>query len=575
MSNFNPEQLLPSEFQGQKPTAIMNVQGNKQQRNALSDCFLNLYFEPIPSVVREIISNAIHATKLLPAAQRQPIDIHLPSKQELFFAVTDHATGMSPQEVKHIYLNYGIDSETSLPQIGGCGLGAKAPLSYTQTFVVTTVKDQQETTCIMNLQQAQLYTKKTTAANGTRVKIPLSQEQDIDKFYAAVKTYAIMPVPGIQFAGLQSVQKEISPYGKVIPCGTIQVDQKSLPVYWHCTVSSKHMSDRGFFYVFSWTYTTFKHHANDLDYLKQNFFVSAALDGFRYPLSSSQNLQAVEFIIEIQPGMVNFGYTPESIIPDSKKRQLWDDFFQQISTSFINTIQTIGLRNLVNAQKPQPQALQPFRSQIVDNALDFYQLCRDSQHSAIIDTPHADLSLGLIVDSQPATEVIANFGQEILKIIFLFQAKINLQVNLYQAATFNSSNMKQIQQQNDLILSLHHFTRKNVQYYVSKFNLPIRKITLSNHTPDVLLLLLYWSQMLETQVDLEDYEDLRLPLEKLLKLSLVQQDAPLNYPFTNILDDFQLLYPVFKNNFQTGKLPVQSVYTEQEMRWIKQVTNKP
>ena len=798
MSNFNAEQLLSPALQGQKPNNTCALAMNSQEKHRL---VTTLYHNPITATVREIIFNAIDATKLLPTSQRQPIEIHLPSKQELFFAVTDHATGMSPQEVKNIYLHYGISTKTHNPQqIGSYGIGAQAPLSYTQTFVMTTVKDQQETTCLINLQQVQLYTKKTTAANGTMVKIPLSNERDIKKFYRAIKNYVTIPIPGIKFTGLDYCWKGLHPYGDVIKCGTIQVAQQTLQVYWHCIPdhisgnrykSLSEISNYKFYSCFGVDYAMFNNYlhywTNQPSYTKLDLFattvsVKAVLGGFEYSLGFSENNDS-EFIIELQPGIVNFSAGRDKIVADDKQEQLCQDFCQQISASFVDTIKAVGLRKMVNTemfpwavracadyylihpelvpadpllikqlftnqqhvnlwelaprplalldlqdepfleiesyiqelqnqelqnqqqlfnvvktrfeepqqrpslfhliwnlcrgpesgdilkdlekgyenicqegvinvftslhdwktvrkiihhkkkiikstlkspqenyfsnflllfQEPQAQVqpvvdklfadipitihyysnsqtaqlvdqfkpvrkniLTPFRSQIVDNAFDFYQLCCDVNHTENDVHSPLDFTLGLIVDNKTKSHVIANFGEEILKNIFLFQAQIVLQVNLYRASDLRSYNMKQIQQQNDLILCLHHFTKDNLQYYVSKFNLPSRQLTLSDQTQDVLLLLLYWSQMLETQVDLEDYEDLRLPLEKLLKLSLVQQDAPLNYPFTNILDDFQLLYPVFKNNFQTGKLPVQSVYTEQEMRWIKQVTNKP
>ena len=318
----NAAQLLPPALQGTTPNTTCPLTINTQAKHKLIHLLTNLYADPLTSMVREIIFNAIDATRLIPIAQRQPIDIHLPSKTEPFFAVTDHAGGMSPQEVKNVYLNYGTSTKDhNSQQIGADGLGAKAPLSYTQTFVVTTVKDQQETTGVINLQQVQLYITKSSAANGTRVKIPLSNDWDIHDFYAAVATYAVMPLPGIQFTGLQSVQKEFYPYGGVIPCGTIQVAQKKLSVYWRYTAFLDRMS-KHFFNGFSWLYRELHDNGDrDLDSL---FTISAVLGGFEYPLSSPQNqyLPEDEFIIEVQPGIVNFSSSRDEIVPDAKKKQL-------------------------------------------------------------------------------------------------------------------------------------------------------------------------------------------------------------------------------------------------------------
>ena len=806
--NVNAEQLLPSELQEQKPNDTCSLTINTQAQAQLIQLLTNLYKNPVTSMVREIIANAIDATRLLPVAQRQPIEIHLPSKTEPFFAVTDHALGMSTQEVKDIYLHYGTSTKTNnRKQIGSYGIGAKAPLSYTQTFMVTTVKNQQETTCLINLQQVQLYTKKTTATNGTRVKIPLPQNlpahsfnEEQLRFYRAVKTYALLPIPGIQLTGLKTVTQEFHPYGEVIPCGTIQVAQQTLPVYWHSTTTNQDakISGRQFFSSFERLYTLlYRDYQSQLMISKyDNFAISAMIGGFTYPVSVPvmSDSPSDEFIIELQPGIVNFSSSRDEIVPDAKKQQLLEDFCEQISTSFFNTIKTIGLRKMVNTdmfpwailacasfhlwrrdsvtvdpllikqlftnqqhvnlwevtprplalldlqdnqkseieftiaalqnrqqllqvvqkrfddpqqrpslftitfnrnlvrnwdeaqwdkfcaesvinvftdlndfnlvkrilrkrkkimkatqkksqstgsstilllfQEPQAQvqpvieqilggipitinyysrpqteqlleqfkpvkkntlqSLQPLRSQIVDNALDFYQLCCSFAHCEQFVTPGFDLTLGLIVDNQPVTEMMSQFGEEILKTIFLFQNKIKLQVNVYWGPDLRSYNMKQVQQQNDLVLCLHDFSTKNLQHYLSQFTLPPRSITLSNHTPDLLLLLLYWSQILEPQPTvLANYEFIRPTLEKLLQLQLLRYDpqrldsflketlfvlskknknsidnsshfTKFPYrPLTRILNDFEPLYQEFNKILQTHKLSVQSINNAQ------------
>jgi len=824
--NVNTEQLLPSELQEQKPNDTCSLTINTQAKAKLIHLLTNLYKNPVTSMVREIIANAIDATRLLPVAQRQPIEIHLPSKTEPFFAVTDHALGMSTQEVKDIYLHYGTSTKTNnRKQIGSYGIGAKAPLSYTQTFMVTTVKNQQETTCLINLQQVQLYTKKTTATNGTRVKIPLPQNlpahsfnEEQLRFYRAVKTYALLPIPGIQLTVLKTVTQEFHPYGEVIPCGTIQVAQQTLPVYWHSTTTNQDakISGRQFFSSFERLYTLlYRDYQSQLMISKyDNFAISAMIGGFTYPVSVPvmSDSPSDEFIIELQPGIMNFSSSRDEIVPDAKKQQLLEDFCEQISTSFFNTIKTIGLRKMVNTdmfpwavracgifhitnfklvqndptllkqlftnqqqvnlwnltprplalldlqenqateiefiigglhqeqqlldvvkkrfynrqqrpslfnlefdrdfdswkdldryanrrwdpfcqegvinvltdlndfslvkkiiyhrkkimqstlktvptnqenycpnilllfQEPQQQVepvikqmlagipvtinyvsrqqteqlvkttktlkraipqLHPFKSLLVDNAWDFYQICRHSDPFKTRINSGSDLTLGLIFDNQPATKVITKFGEEILKIIFLFQSKITLQVNLYRAATLKSYNMKQIQQQNDLVLCLHDFSTKNLQHYLSKLNLPARKITLSNHTQDLLLLLLYWSQICgQQQTNPDDYHSLRLTLEKLLQLHLLRHDPQLldffrittlrslskvrvkrkskiistiaaSYasrpyiPLNCIFDDFTPLYQFFNNAVQSGMLDVQSIKTTQVQADIK------
>jgi hypothetical protein len=95
-----------------------------------------LYSDPIRACIRELCCNAIDAHTAA-GKPDEPIAVHLPSQLEPWFAVTDHGTGLSFEDVESLYTTYfGSTKRGSDDQIGGFGLGSKSPFAYTDSFTV-------------------------------------------------------------------------------------------------------------------------------------------------------------------------------------------------------------------------------------------------------------------------------------------------------------------------------------------------------------------------------------------------------------------------------------------------------
>ena len=97
----------------------------------------NIYKEKAKTVVRELVSNAIDATKLTDT--KENIILNLPVSAGDTFYVQDFGIGMTPELFIEVFCNYFASTkEEKENQIGGFGIGGKTPFIYSNTFTVET-----------------------------------------------------------------------------------------------------------------------------------------------------------------------------------------------------------------------------------------------------------------------------------------------------------------------------------------------------------------------------------------------------------------------------------------------------
>lgn len=160
----------------------------------LIDRLTDMYPEPVESSVREVISNAIDATMLMPEADRKPIEILSPGTLNPVFVVTDHGVGMSVTDVEELFSQYGgSEKMEDFTQLGAYGLGAKAPLAYCNQFNVETTKDGITTRFTVSRESigntTEIYfSDRTDKPSGTTVSIPVKTGDEM-KFDKALNNY--------------------------------------------------------------------------------------------------------------------------------------------------------------------------------------------------------------------------------------------------------------------------------------------------------------------------------------------------------------------------------------------------
>ncbi len=153
-----------------------------------------MYSNPIKSIVREIISNAVDSHTRSNTDKK--IHVLHPTRIRPEFVVQDFGIGMSEEELRTVYCVLGESTKNNTnSQIGGFGLGAKSPFAYSDAFSLVSRKDGVEISCIVyrdenNCPQLNLTSiAKTKEPSGFQVSIPVRQE-DVEKFRDAIDSYA-------------------------------------------------------------------------------------------------------------------------------------------------------------------------------------------------------------------------------------------------------------------------------------------------------------------------------------------------------------------------------------------------
>ena len=192
--------------------------------NQISAFFLlssTLYKEPYRAIIRELVSNAIDASKQLPIEEQKDVVLHIPSNissQE--FYVQDFGIGMSLEQVINIYGNYfASNKQNDANSIGGFGLGGKTPFIYVRNktdgfkLETTSPEDGVRRTFVFKMLQNEhgslkpiyYYLDNLDEANsptkGTKVSFKLDDEKDIALFAESIGDILFSIYP-IQFKGI-------------------------------------------------------------------------------------------------------------------------------------------------------------------------------------------------------------------------------------------------------------------------------------------------------------------------------------------------------------------------------------
>ena len=219
---MNTELIKPTDFTISSSNSNLMDMGVSMDDNTETSVFFllssTLYKEPHKAIIRELVSNAIDASKK--ANISQPVVLNVPCTTNDEFYIQDFGIGMSLDQVINLYGNYfASNKQNDANSIGGFGLGGKTPFIYVKDssdgfkLETTSPEDNVRRTFIFkmvknkygglkpiyyhldNLDEVDSLTK------GTKVSFKLYDEDNIALFAESISDIVFSTYP-IQFKGV-------------------------------------------------------------------------------------------------------------------------------------------------------------------------------------------------------------------------------------------------------------------------------------------------------------------------------------------------------------------------------------
>lgn len=140
------------------------------------------------AVLREYASNAWDAHRDAGKGD-VPIKVRLPTSLEPTLVIRDYGKGLSPQEVRSIYTQYGASTKRqSNDAVGFMGIGSKSAFCYTDTFTITSYHGGMKRVYVATLDETEcgdahlMYEEPCGDETGIEIKIAVSVK-DVKRFH--------------------------------------------------------------------------------------------------------------------------------------------------------------------------------------------------------------------------------------------------------------------------------------------------------------------------------------------------------------------------------------------------------
>lgn len=178
---------------------ITNMEASAEKFSISADASMfdllskKLYSNPIQSVIRELVSNAIDAN--IAAGTKDPIQVHFPNNIDPTFFVRDTGIGMDAEKLKNVFTYGGSDKRNTNEQIGGLGVGAKSPFSITDTFTVESTSGGIKRTAICfkgsdGCPRFKMVGEEESSISGTKIYFNVSPDNFSNFVYESVPVFA-------------------------------------------------------------------------------------------------------------------------------------------------------------------------------------------------------------------------------------------------------------------------------------------------------------------------------------------------------------------------------------------------
>ena len=215
----------------------------------ISSLLRNNYSNTILATIRETYANAVDANKEA-GFSPESIEVKCPTGLDQTFSIRDFGSGLSRDQIFNLYSKFGKSTKRgSDASIGGFGIGRFAPLSYKDSFTVTSYHNGNKTIYSIYISEEndtkidEVFTAATSEANGICISVGVSKA-DIIKFNQEISSFFsnFEVLPNFLNIQTQIVKAEILTSGK-----DWQI-RKSAGGYTHYSVGDHGIIMGGIFY---------------------------------------------------------------------------------------------------------------------------------------------------------------------------------------------------------------------------------------------------------------------------------------------------------------------------------------
>ena len=215
----------------------------------ISSLLRNNYSNTILATIRETYANAVDAN-LENNFPIQAIDIKSPTSFDQTFFVRDYGTGLSRDQIFNLYSKFGKSTKRGSDlSIGGFGIGRFAPLSYKDSFTVTSYYEGIKSIYSVYISEEndtkidEIFSEPTLEANGICISVGVSSG-DIAKFNQEISSFFSNFEVQPHFLNLQV--EIVKP--EIVASGTNWQIRKSYSTYNHYSVGEQGIVMGGIYY---------------------------------------------------------------------------------------------------------------------------------------------------------------------------------------------------------------------------------------------------------------------------------------------------------------------------------------
>ena len=172
----------------------VNCSIDAEDMRYISSLLRNNYSNTILATIRETYANAVDANKennLSP----ELIEVKSPTSLDQTFSVRDYGCGLSRDQIFNLYSKFGKSTKRGSDlSIGGFGIGRFAPLSYKDSFTVTSYHNGNKSIYSLYISEEndtkidEVFSEPTSEANGICISVGVAKN-DLTKFNEEISSF--------------------------------------------------------------------------------------------------------------------------------------------------------------------------------------------------------------------------------------------------------------------------------------------------------------------------------------------------------------------------------------------------